>query len=140
MSSRVTPTEIVYHQQRNLLEITYADGARFSYTPEFLRVFSPSAEVQGHGPGQAVLQTGKRGIRITALAPAGNYALKPTFSDGHDSGLFTWEYLRELGEAHDLLWARYLEALAAAGASRDPQPESPTASAGCGCGKGGCGR
>lgn len=140
MSARTTPEEIVYHQQQNRLEIRFADGAAFAFDPEFLRVYSPSAEVQGHGPGEAVLQTGKKGVRITKLEPVGHYALKPTFSDGHDSGLFTWTYLRELGESYDALWERYLEALAEAGASREPDATQPTAAGGCGCGKGGCGR
>jgi DUF971 family protein len=87
---------------------------------ELLRVYSPSAEVQGHGPGQEVLQVGKRDVQIQALEPVGHYAVKPTFSDGHDSGLFTWEYLAWLGANQDELWQNYLDRLAAAGASRDP--------------------
>ncbi|WP_217126109.1 gamma-butyrobetaine hydroxylase-like domain-containing protein [Hydrogenophilus thiooxidans] len=144
LDPRHIPESVVYHQQRNQLEITFADGAMFTFEPEYLRVFSPSAEVQGHGPGQAVLQTGKKGVRIDRLTPSGHYALQIAFSDGHDSGLYTWVYLRELGETHAARWADYLAQLDAVGASREP-PSHPLAEAtsrsdACGCGQGGCGR
>ena len=113
------PTELVLHQQSRRLDIAFDDGARFSIPFELMRVCSPSAEVQGHGPGQEVLQTGKRQVRITELEPAGNYALKITFSDGHDSGLFDWDYLYHLATEQDTLWQDYLQRLQQAGASRD---------------------
>ncbi len=114
------PTELTVHQSSRLLEIGYEDGTVYRLPFELLRVYSPSAEVQGHGPGQEVLQVGKRDVQIQALEPVGHYAVKPTFSDGHDSGLFTWEYLAWLGANQDELWQNYLDRLAAAGASRDP--------------------
>jgi DUF971 family protein len=114
-----TPTEITLHQTSRTLEVAFADGARFSLRFEFLRVHSPSAEVQGHSPDQAVLQTGKRGVTITALEQVGNYAVQPTFSDGHHSGIYSWAYLHDLGLRHDALWQRYLATLERAGASRD---------------------
>ena len=113
------PTDILLHQQTRRLEVTFSDGARFEYSFEFLRVHSPSAEVRGHGPGQEVLQTGKRGVEISALEPVGNYAVQPTFSDGHATGIYSWDYLYELGQRHDMMWAEYLARLASAGASRD---------------------
>jgi DUF971 family protein len=116
---RDQPTRLVAHQQSKALEIEFADGAVFRLPFELLRVYSPSAEVQGHGPGQEVLQTGKRGVGLLSLEPVGNYAVKPRFTDGHDSGLFTWRYLRQLGDDEASLWQRYEERLAAAGASRD---------------------
>ena len=114
------PTAITLHQASRRLEIAFSDGARFELPAELLRVYSPSAEVQGHSPEQAVLQVGKRGVGITALEPIGHYALRPTFSDGHESGLFSWDYLYHLGREQDRLWADYEQKLAAAGASRDP--------------------
>ena len=114
------PTELTVHQHSRLLEIGYEDGTVYRLPFELLRVYSPSAEVQGHGPGQEVLQVGKRDVLIQALEPVGHYAVKPTFSDGHDSGLFTWEYLAWLGANQETLWQNYLDRLAAAGASRDP--------------------
>jgi len=101
------------------LEVTFDDGAVFKLPFELMRVYSPSAEVQGHGPGQAVLQTGKRGVTLTALDPVGHYAVRPRFSDGHDSGIFTWPLLYQLGRDQTVLWADYEARLAAAGASRD---------------------
>ena len=112
------PTEIIVHQQSRRLEVAFGDAERYSLDFEFLRVHSPSAAVQGHGPGQEVLQVGKRDVTISAIEPVGHYAIKPVFSDGHESGIFTWHYLRELGRTHDALWARYLARLADAGASR----------------------
>jgi DUF971 family protein len=118
------PTELTVHQQSRVLEIAFDDGARFRIPFELMRVYSPSAEVQGHGPGQEVLQTGKRGVAVTAIEPVGHYAIKPTFSDGHDSGLFTWDYLYRLGTEEAALWRRYEERLAAAGVDRDaPMPQ-----------------
>jgi len=107
------------HGSTRVLEIGFADGAQFRIPFELMRVYSPSAEVQGHGPGQEVLQTGKRWVEMESLEPVGNYAVKPTFSDGHDTGLFTWEYLYFLGSEQDALWKQYNERLDAAGAERD---------------------
>ncbi len=117
----MTPTEITLHQQSRILEIAFDDGARYKLPFEFLRVYSPSAEVRGHGPGQEVLQTGKRNVVITAVDPIGTYAIKLTFDDGHDSGLYSWEYLHDLGQHMDAMWNDYLENLKAANASRDPK-------------------
>ena len=114
------PTEIKLHQTSRVLEIAFNDGRSFKLPYEFLRVHSPSAEVRGHGRGQEVLQTGKRDITITEVEAVGHYAIRPKFSDGHDTGIFSWDYLRELGEDQDELWQRYLERLAQAGASREP--------------------
>ncbi len=114
------PTEIKLHQASRGLEITFSDGRHFRLPYELLRVYSPSAEVRGHGPGQEVLQTGKRDVTVASVEPVGHYALRPTFSDGHDSGIYSWEHLYDLGVRQDELWRRYLERLAAAGASRDP--------------------
>jgi len=116
----VLPTEITLHQRSRQLEIAFDDGARFRLDIEYLRVSSPSAEVRGHGAGQEVLQVGKRNVNITAIEPVGNYGLRPTFDDGHESGIYTWPFLYELGRDHDTLWADYLSLLDAAGASRDP--------------------
>ena len=116
------PVRIVVHQQSRRLEIEFADGQTFELAFEFLRVHSPSAEVRGHGPGQETLQIGKRQVTITAVEPVGNYALQPTFSDGHATGIYSWDYLYRLGRDQQRLWADYLARLAAAGASRDPDP------------------
>lgn len=113
------PVDIKLHQQSRRLEIGFSDGARYAYSFEFLRVHSPSAEVRGHGPGQEVLQTGKREVDIGALEPVGNYALQPSFSDGHNTGIFSWDYLYELGKNQEQMWADYLQRLAKAGATRD---------------------
>ena len=113
------PTEILLHQQSRRLEIAFSDGERFEWSFEFLRVHSPSAEVRGHGPGQEVLQVGKREVEIRELEQVGNYAVQPTFSDGHATGIYSWDYLYELGQRRDQMWAEYLGRLAAAGASRD---------------------
>ena len=127
-----TPTDITLHQASRILEIAFSDGRRCRLPCEFLRVHSPSAEVRGHGPGQEVLQAGKCEVDIVALEPVGTYALKLVFSDGHDTGLYAWDYLYELGRDQDALWRRYLERLQAAGASRDadaasaPAPAPPT--------------
>ena len=114
------PTEITLHQKSRELEIAFADGERYHLPFEFLRVYSPSAEVRGHGPGQEVLQTGKQEVNVLGLEPVGSYAVQINFDDGHDSGLYTWEYLRHLGANQDAMWQDYLQRLAAAGASRRP--------------------
>ncbi|MBX9298125.1 gamma-butyrobetaine hydroxylase-like domain-containing protein [Chromobacterium piscinae] len=113
------PVEIQLHQVSKILEIAFDDGARFELPCEYLRVHSPSAEVRGHGVGQETLQTGKMHVGITALEPIGHYALKITFDDGHDSGLYSWTYLYELGAKRGQYWQQYLDKLAAAGASRE---------------------
>jgi DUF971 family protein len=113
------PTEIKLHQTSRVMDIAFSDGASFSLPFEYLRVYSPSAEVRGHGVGQETLQVGKKEINIDALDPIGNYAVQPTFSDGHATGIFSWDYLYELGRDHAALWADYLQRLASAGASRD---------------------
>jgi DUF971 family protein len=113
------PTEIKLHQASRRVEVTFSDGSVFQLPCEFLRVHSPSAEVRGHGPEQEVLQVGKKDVQITAIEPVGTYAVKLVFSDGHDTGLYTWDYLYELGRDHDALWNRYLKRLQDAGASRE---------------------
>jgi len=117
--SEALPTNIVLHQKSRVLEIAFSDGANFRLPYEFLRVYSPSAEVRGHGPGQEVLQAGKRSVEIRSLEPVGSYAVQPTFSDGHSTGIYSWEYLYELGRDQEKLWADYLGKLEKAGASRD---------------------
>lgn len=112
------PTEIKLHQQSRILEIAFEDGARFELPCEFLRVYSPSAEVRGHGPGQEILQLDKQEVTITALRPVGNYGICPAFSDGHNTGIYTFEYLYELGTSRNRLWDEYLARLAAAGHCR----------------------
>ncbi|MCA0327018.1 MAG: DUF971 domain-containing protein [Proteobacteria bacterium] len=117
------PEALTVHARSRVLELRYPDGAHFRIPFELLRVYSPSAEVQGHGPGQEVLQTGKREVGITELAPVGHYAVQPSFSDGHDSGIFTWEYLYFLGAEQERLWEEYHTRLADAGLERDaPMP------------------
>jgi DUF971 family protein len=113
------PTEIKLHQKSRVMEITFSDGRGFRLPYEYLRVHSPSAEVRGHGPGQELLQTGKREVEIRALEAVGSYAVQPVFSDGHSTGIYSWEYLYELGQNQDRLWTEYLTKLEAAGASRD---------------------
>ena len=113
------PAEIKLHQASRVLELAYADGTRFQLPCEFLRVYSPSAEVRGHGPGQEVLQIGKREVQIVTIEPVGTYAIKLTFSDGHDTGLYSWDYLYEIGRNQEALWQRYRERMREAGASRD---------------------
>lgn len=113
------PTEIRLHQKSKVLEIAFSDGKTFRLPYEFLRVYSPSAEVRGHGPGQEVLQAGKREVAILSMEPVGSYAVQPTFSDGHATGIYSWEYLYFLGENQERLWNEYLARLDAAGASRD---------------------
>jgi DUF971 family protein len=121
-----TPQSITVHGQSRVLEVGFSDGVSFRIPFELMRIYSPSAEVQGHGPGQEVLQTGKREVGLLDLQPVGNYAVQPTFSDGHDTGIFTWDYLYELGSKQDELWAQYEQRLAAAGVDRDaPMPQKP---------------
>ena len=119
MTSERVPTQITLHQKSRVLEVAFADGRTFRLSFELLRVYSPSAEVKGHGPGQEVLQTGKRNVDIRSIEPVGSYAVQPVFSDGHSTGIYSWEYLYELGENQEKLWAQYLAKLQAAGASRD---------------------
>lgn len=126
-----TPESLTVHGQSKVLEIGFSDGAHFRIPFELMRVYSPSAEVQGHGPGQEVLQTGKRDVTIAEIEPVGNYAVKPTFSDGHESGLFTWEYLYFLGDQQLALWQQYEDRLQAAGMSRDA-PMAEKAGSACG--------
>ncbi|MCK6416993.1 MAG: DUF971 domain-containing protein [Giesbergeria sp.] len=136
------PRSITVHGQSRVLEVAFSDGAAFRLPFELLRVYSPSAEVMGHAPGQEVLQTGKRNVDITGIEPVGNYAVKLQFSDGHDSGIFSWDYLYALGAHQEARWADYLRRLEAAGADRDtPMPGRKAAhSHGSGCGSGGgCG-
>jgi len=123
------PTEIVLHQKSRMLEIAFSDGKRFRLPCEFLRVYSPSAEVRGHGPGQEVLQVGKKDVEITELEPIGAYAVRPVFSDGHDTGIYSWDYFYTLGVNQDEMWRRYLERIDEAGASRErelsTEPQRP---------------
>ncbi len=118
-SGAPTPTALTVHGQSRVLEISFSDGCAFNIPFELMRVYSPSAEVQGHGPGQEILQTGKREVEVIALEQIGNYAVKPVFSDGHESGIFTWDYLYQLGRDQDALWLTYVHRLEAAGAERD---------------------
>jgi DUF971 family protein len=113
------PVAVTVHQASRVLEIGFDDGHTFRIPFELMRIYSPSAEVQGHGPGQEVLQTGKRDVTITEIVPVGHYALQPQFSDGHDSGIFSWDYLYHLGADEAALWQRYEQRLAEAGADRD---------------------
>ena len=129
-SGAPTPPSLVVHSQSKVLEVSFSDGSEFRIPFELMRIYSPSAEVQGHGPGQEVLQTGKRNVDLAALEPVGNYAVQPTFSDGHDSGIFSWDYLYFLRSQQNKLWAEHASRLAAAGVDRDAvMPEK----AGHGC-------
>lgn len=124
---------ITLHEQSRVLEVGFSDGAVFRIPLELLRVYSPSAEVQGHGPGQERLQTGKRAVSLLDIEPVGHYAIQPTFSDGHDSGIYTWAYLYALGRDQDALWQGYLQRLAAAGVDRDaPMGGAKNVKSGCG--------
>lgn len=115
------PTGLILHQASNRLEANFSDGRSFSLPTEFLRVYSPSAEVRGHGPGEGTLQAGKRNVTITDIDPVGTYAVKLVFSDGHDTGIFSWALLYDYGLNQDTMWARYLQRLDAAKGSRDPE-------------------
>ena len=117
------PTEIKLHQKSRVLEISFDDGKSFRLPYEFLRVYSPSAEVRGHGPGQEVLQTGKKDVEITRADPVGSYAIQLAFSDGHETGLYSWDLLYQFGEEQEPMWRHYLERIKQAGASREPGPE-----------------
>ncbi|HYA19922.1 MAG TPA: DUF971 domain-containing protein [Burkholderiales bacterium] len=117
-----TPTEIKLHQRSRVMEISFSDGKNFRLPYEFLRVYSPSAEVRGHGPGQETLQAGKKNIEITGIEPVGSYAIQPCFSDGHDTGIYSWDYLYMLGENQDKMWQDYLQRMESAGASREAVP------------------
>jgi DUF971 family protein len=118
-SNTPRPTEIKLHKQSRVLEISFADGKTFSLPCELLRVYSPSAEVRGHGPGQEVLQVGKQLVEITQIEPAGSYAIQLTFSDGHDTGIYSWDLLYDYGQRHEEMWRHYLKRLEEAGASRE---------------------
>jgi len=122
------PTEIKLHQVSKVLEIAFDDGRQFRLPCEYLRVFSPSAEVRGHGPGQEVLQWGKRDVGIASVEPVGVYAVKLAFTDGHDTGIFSWDYLYELGLKQEFNWKTYLARLEQAGKDRDPSGNSQTSS------------
>ena len=135
--SKPHPTDNTLHRALHRLDVSFDSGETFQLPAEYLRVHSPSAEVQGHGPGQKVTVPGKREVAIKAVAPTGNYAVRIAFDDGHDSGIFTWDYLYRLGTQKDALWQEYLDRLAAAGKDRD-QP-MPGQQSGHSCGSGGCG-
>ena len=117
------PTEINLHQRSRILEVTFEDESNFKFPVEYLRVYSPSAEVQGHGPGQEVLQIGKEDVNIERIEPIGHYAVRLAFDDNHDSGLYSWEYLYELGVTYDDRWQDYLARLEAGGHKRKPAAE-----------------
>ncbi|HEX6828214.1 MAG TPA: DUF971 domain-containing protein [Burkholderiales bacterium] len=122
------PTELKLHQRSRTLELSFDDGKTFQLSCEFLRVYSPSAEVRGHGPGQEVLQAGKREVEITQIEPVGTYAVQFTFSDGHDTGIYSWDLLYDYGIHQEEMWRHYLKRMEEAGASRDPgsTPPKPT--------------
>ena len=120
MNKAPRPTELNLHQVSRVLDVAFDDGKSFSLPVEYLRVFSPSAEVRGHGPGQEVLQAGKRDVNVSAIEPVGMYAVKLVFTDGHDTGIYSWEYLYELGTKQEANWKQYLARLQQAGKSRDP--------------------
>lgn len=125
------PTSITVHQKSRVLEVGFTGGETYRIPFELMRIYSPSAEVQGHGPGQEVLQTGKRGVELAALDPVGNYAVQPRFSDGHDTGIFSWEYLHFLGSQQGELWQKYEARLVTAGVDRDAPMDGKKA-ASCG--------
>ena len=127
------PTTLTVHQSSRVLEVAFDDGAAFRIPFELMRVYSPSAEVQGHGPGQEVLQTGKRQVGIDDLTAVGHYAVQPRFSDGHDTGIFSWDYLYKLGRDATDLWAQYEQRLASAGVDRDAPMVAAGAAAGGAC-------
>jgi DUF971 family protein len=129
-SGAPAPQSLTVHSQSRVLEISFSNGESFRIPFELMRVYSPSAEVQGHGPGQETLQTGKREVELEGLDPVGNYAIQPRFSDGHDSGIFSWDYLYFLGSESDRLWQDYLDRLKAADFDRDA-PMNPKAGSAC---------
>jgi|SRR5690606_12601383 len=138
-ASHPVPTEIKLHSRSRMMEIAFDDGASFQLPFEFLRVYSPSAEVRGHGPGQEVLQVGKKDVDIVAVEPVGSYAIQPRFSDGHATGIYSWDYLYEIGANREAMWQQYLERLAQAGGSREAGGAPRTTDAEHGCCGGGCG-
>ena len=117
-----TPTEVKLRKQSNTLKLSYSDGSQLEFSSEFLRVYSPSAEVRGHGKGQEVLQAGKRHVKLKKVEPVGNYAVKLEFDDGHNTGIYSWNYLISLGRGKETLWAEYLSRLQQAGKTRDSSP------------------
>lgn len=125
------PTEIKLHQKSRLLDITFSDGKTFQFPCEFLRVYSPSAEVSGHGPGQEVLQTGKKTVNIRKIEPVGNYAIQLNFTDGHNTGLYSWDLLYDFGLNQDKMWQRYLQRIEEAGASREHEARSNVINRSC---------
>jgi len=133
-SETPSPESITLHGASRVLEVGFSDGSVFRIPFELMRVYSPSAEVQGHGPGQEVLQTGKRNVDVVELEPVGNYGVKPVFSDGHDSGIFSWDYLYYLGSQQAQLWQDYERRLQEAGADRDAAMPAKAAKAGHSCG------
>lgn len=130
------PTELKLHQASRVMELTFDNGSSFRLPYEFLRVYSPSAEVRGHGPGQETLQTGKKDVEIVDLQPMGHYAVKLIFSDGHDTGIYSWDLLYNMGMHQEGMWMEYLDKIKNACASREPTHQS---GGGCGGGGGGCG-
>ena len=137
-SETPSPESITLHGASRVLEVGFADGSVFRLPFELMRIYSPSAEVQGHGPGQEVLQTGKRNVDVVALEPIGNYAVKPVFSDGHDSGIYSWDYLYFLGSQQAQLWQDYERRLQEAGVDRDAPMAAAAHGHGHGHGGGGC--
>jgi len=125
------PSEIKLHQKSRLLELSYENGEHYTLDFEYLRVFTPSAEARGHGPGQETLQTGKRNVNVERIEPVGSYAVRLVFSDGHDSGLYSWDLLHNLGKHHDELWAEYLKQIEGQGLSRDIDTTSRPAAGSC---------
>ena len=141
------PTDIKYHRRSRILELVYRDNSSLNLSAEYLRVYSPSAEVRGHGTGQEVLQTGKKDVAIVSIEPRGNYAIQISFDDKHDTGIYRWDYLYELGEKEEEYWADYLQRLADAGKHRDPEVQAvkivtgtfdPSTGKPSGMGGGGC--
>ena len=125
------PTEIKLHQKSRILDITFSDGKAFQFSCEFLRVHSPSAEVSGHGPGQQVLQTGKKMVSIQKIEPIGNYAIQLNFTDGHNTGLYSWDLLYNYGLNQDKIWQRYLQRMEEAGASRESDTRTQATNHSC---------
>lgn len=123
-AANTSPTDIKLHQLSRILEVSFDNGETFNLPCEYLRVYTPSAEALGHAPGQEVLQTGKENVNISAIKPIGNYGIEPTFSDGHNSGIYSWDMLYKLGSEYQTLWANYLEALEKSGQSRKESPQT----------------
>lgn len=132
--TKVVPLSFKVRKVSRVVEITFDDGAEFSLPFELLRIYSPSAEVRGHAPGDEILQTGKRNVEVTAMEPVGNYGIKPIFSDGHGSGIYTWDYLYELGRDQEALWEKYLQELEFAGFTRESGRDAPMPTQAAGCG------